>query len=107
MLEDVPDLTLAMLNEATQAWVELEYNRKLHSEIGEAPVARFLKGPEVTRQSPDSAALRLAFTRTEQAVCVSCDGSIDASRSSRSADRTGRGRLDHGRMGLGLLMPTL
>ena len=66
MLEEVPDLTLAMLNEATQAWVELEYNRKLHSEIGEAPVARFLKGPEVTRQSPDSAALRLAFTRTEQ-----------------------------------------
>ena len=37
MLEDVPDLTLAMLNEATQAWVEYEYNRKIHSEIGEAP----------------------------------------------------------------------
>ena len=43
MLEDVPDLTLALLNEATQAWVELEYNRKRHSEIGEAPLARFLK----------------------------------------------------------------
>src|SRR5262249_36358955 len=66
MLEDVPDLTLAKLNEATQAWVEYEYNRKVHSEIGEAPVARFLKGPEVTRPSPDSAALRLAFTRSEQ-----------------------------------------
>ena len=76
MLEDVPDLTLAMLNEATQAWVELEYNRKLHSEIGEAPVARFLKGPEVTRQSPDSAALRLAFTRTEQRTQRKSDGTV-------------------------------
>jgi putative transposase len=61
MLEDVSDLTRARLNEATQAWVEYEYNRKIHSEIGEAPVARFLKGPEVTRPSPDSAALRLAL----------------------------------------------
>jgi hypothetical protein len=34
MLEHVPDLTLAFLNEATQAWVEHEYNRSVHSEIG-------------------------------------------------------------------------
>ena len=34
MLEDVPDLTLNVLNEATQAWVEYEYNRGVHSEIG-------------------------------------------------------------------------
>ena len=54
MLEDVPDLTLAFLNEATQAWVEHEYNRKVHSEIGEAPITRFLAGPEVTRPCPDS-----------------------------------------------------
>jgi type II secretory pathway predicted ATPase ExeA len=27
MLEGVPDLTLAQLNETTQAWVEMEYNR--------------------------------------------------------------------------------
>ena len=40
MLEGVPDLTLAQLNEATQAWVEYEYNRKIHSEIGQAPVTR-------------------------------------------------------------------
>ena len=30
MLEDVPDLTLKCLNEATQAWVEYEYNRGVH-----------------------------------------------------------------------------
>jgi transposase InsO family protein len=76
MLEDVPDLTLAMLNEATQAWAEYEYNRKVHSEIGEAPVARFLKGPEVTRPSPDSAALRLAFTRSEQRTQRKSDGTV-------------------------------
>jgi transposase InsO family protein len=39
MLDEVPDLTLAQLNEATQAWVEYEYNRKRHSEIGETPGA--------------------------------------------------------------------
>jgi hypothetical protein len=76
MLEDVPDLTLALLNEATQAWAEHDYNRKLHSEIGEAPVARFLRGPEVTRPSPDSAALRLAFTRTEQRTQRKSDGTV-------------------------------
>ena len=76
MLEDVPDLTLAKLNEAPQAWVEYEYNRKLHSEIGEAPIARFLKGPEVTRPSPDSAALRLAFTRTEHRTQRKSDGAV-------------------------------
>src|SRR5262249_18418893 len=36
MLEGVPDLTLA--------WAEQDYNRKLHSEIGVAPIARFLEG---------------------------------------------------------------
>ena len=76
MLEDVPDLTLAMLNEATQAWVEYEYNRKIHSEIGQAPITRFLAGPEVTRPSPDSATLKLAFTRTERRTLRKSDGTI-------------------------------
>ena len=76
MLEDVPDLTLAMLNEATQAWVEYEYNRNIHSEIGEAPVTRFLAGPDVTRPSPDSATLKLAFTRTERRTLRKSDGTI-------------------------------
>jgi putative transposase len=52
MLEGVPDLTLALLNEATQAWVEYEYNRTIHTEIGQAPLTRFLAGPEVTRPCP-------------------------------------------------------
>jgi len=76
MLEEVPDLTLAMLNEATQAWVEYEYNRKLHSEIGEAPIARFLAGPDVMRPSPDSATLKLAFTKTDRRTQRRSDGTI-------------------------------
>ena len=76
MLEDVPDLALAALNEATQAWVEYEYNRKVHSEIGEAPITRFLAGPEVTRPSPDSDTLRLAFTHTDHRMQRKSDGTV-------------------------------
>jgi hypothetical protein len=65
-----------MLNEATQAWVEPDYNRKRHSEIGEAPLGRFLRGPSVIRPSPDSVALKRAFTRTEQRTQRKSDGTI-------------------------------
>ena len=74
MLEGVDDLTLARLNEATQAWVEQDYNRKHHSEIDDTPLARFLAGPSVTRPCPDAAALRLAFTRTERRTLRKSDG---------------------------------
>jgi transposase InsO family protein len=74
MLEGVDDLTLARLNEATQAWVEQDYNRKRHSEIDDTPLARFLAGPAVTRPCPDAAALRLAFTRTERRTLRKSDG---------------------------------
>jgi hypothetical protein len=76
MLEHVPDLTLDFLNEATQAWVEHEYNRKSHSEIGEAPLSRFLAGPDVTRPGPGSDALRLAFTRSAHRTHKKSDGTI-------------------------------
>src|SRR3984885_4914756 len=74
MLEGVDDLTLARLNEATQAWVEQDYNRKHHSEINDTPLARFLAGPAVTRPCPDAATLRLAFTRTERRTLRKSDG---------------------------------
>ena len=76
MLEDVDDLTLSRLNEATQAWVEQDYNRKYHSEINDTPLARFLAGPSVTRPCPDAAALRLAFTRTERRSLRKSDGTV-------------------------------
>lgn len=76
MLEHVPDLTLAVLNEATQAWVEHEYNRSVHSEIATTPLARFLEGPSVGRSCPGSDALRLAFTRSAHRTQKKSDGSV-------------------------------
>lgn len=64
MLEGEPALTLELLNVATQAWVEGEYNVEEHSEIKETPLGRYLRGPSVRRESPSSDALRRAF-RTE------------------------------------------
>jgi putative transposase len=76
MLENVKDLTLDALNEATQAWCEYQYNREKHSETGEPPLQRFLAGPDVHRPSPDSAAIRLAFTRTERRTQRLSDGTV-------------------------------
>ena len=76
MLEHVEDLTLAKLNEATQAWVEYDYNRQHHAEIDDTPLARFLAGPNVTRPCPDAATLRLAFTRTERRTLRKSDGTV-------------------------------
>lgn len=82
MLESVADLALEFLNEATQAWAEYGYNRTLHSEIGGAPLARWAAGPDVLRPSPDGAALRLTFARTERRAQRRSDGTvvIDARR---------------------------
>jgi hypothetical protein len=64
------------LNEATLAWLELEYNRERHAELGMAPMARFLAGPDVTRPSPSSEELRACFTAEEQRTQRKSDGTI-------------------------------
>jgi transposase InsO family protein len=64
MLENEVSLTLELLNTATQAWVEQEYHRRVHSETGQTPLQRWLQGPTVGRDCPSSDALRHAF-RTE------------------------------------------
>jgi putative transposase len=61
MLEGAQDLTLDFLNEATQAWIELEYNQTLHSELGCSPLERFLKGRSVALERPSAEELRRAF----------------------------------------------
>ncbi|TMQ05780.1 MAG: DDE-type integrase/transposase/recombinase [Deltaproteobacteria bacterium] len=76
MLENVPNLTLDALNHATQAWVEMEYNRRHHSEIGEAPAERFLRGPSVGRPSPSAEELRLAFRIEETRTQRRSDGTV-------------------------------
>ena len=70
MLDGVGELTLDFLNRATQAWVEIEYNRATHREISGSPLERFAHAPEVLRTSPTSESLRDAFrletTRTQR-----------------------------------------
>lgn len=69
MLEGEPELSLQLLNDATQAWVEQEYHRNRHTEIGEAPIERALRGPTRVRPSPTSDELRRAFrVQTTRAV---------------------------------------
>jgi len=76
MLEGVQDLTLPLLNQATQAWVELDYNQHLHSEIHQTPIDRFLQGPQVLRSSPSTDDLRLAFTARAQRNQRVSDGTV-------------------------------
>ena len=61
MLEGESSLTLDALNQATQAWVEQEYHRTLHSEIDATPLDRYLAGPNVRRDCPASEVLTAAF----------------------------------------------
>ena len=76
MLHGVRELTLDLLNEATQAWVELEYNRTKHSETHQKPLDRFLSGPYVGRPSPSSQALTEAFRRDVRRTQRRSDGTI-------------------------------
>ena len=76
MLSRVEFLTLDFLNRVSQAWVEQEYNRSLHSEIGSTPLDRLLEGPDVSRPSPDSEALRFAFTTQKRRTQRKSDGTL-------------------------------
>jgi transposase InsO family protein len=76
MLENSKDLSLAQLNEASLAWVEMEYNRKVHAETGQTPLARFLANRDVGRPSPSSEELRLAFTAQLSRLQRRSDGTL-------------------------------
>ena len=76
MLEGVADLDLELLNRATQAWCEQEYNRAIHSETGQAPWERFLAGPDLLRDSPSPEDLRYAFCATSARSQRKGDGTV-------------------------------
>ncbi len=76
MLSRVQTLSLEFLNHASQAWIEMEYNRSRHDEINQSPLQRFLEGPDVSRQSPTSKAIRFAFTAQEGRTQRKSDGTI-------------------------------
>lgn len=76
MLEGCKDLTLSQLNQATMAWVAMEYNRKLHSELGETPLSRFVSAKSVGRPCPESKELKESFTAQISRMQRQSDGTI-------------------------------
>jgi len=76
MVHRVEPLMLRFLNEATQAWAELEYNRKLHHEIAASPLERMLAGPDVSRRAPGSELINQAFTAHQSRAQRKSDGTI-------------------------------
>ncbi len=76
MLEGVKDLTLAVLNRCTQAWVEMEYQRTPHGETGQAPLQRFLDGPDLTRPAPAPEELVRRFSASAVRTQRHSDGTL-------------------------------
>jgi len=76
LLRGVTPLRLAFLNQAAQAWVEQDYHRRAHRELGTTPLARMLAGPDVSRPAPPLDALRLAFTRQVTRTQRRSDGTV-------------------------------
>ncbi len=77
MLERTPLLTLSKLNEATLAWIELEYNRKKHAELAsETPMQRYMSVLHVGRSCPSTQVLTRAFTAAISRTQRRSDGTI-------------------------------
>jgi putative transposase len=76
MLDGVAELTLDLLNQATQAWIEIEYNRAVHREMSCSPVERCKQAPDVLRPSPKSESLRDAFRLETKRSQRQSDGTI-------------------------------
>lgn len=78
MLTGQKDLTLDLLNDATSAWVEMEYNCREHDEIKTTPRERFGASKSVLKEPPGSDQLREAFRvkirrkirKTDMSVCI-------------------------------------
>ena len=76
MLSRVEPLTLETLNYSTQAWSEMEYNRKRHQEINCSPVDKMLEGPDSSRPAPGSEKMTFVFTIQVSRVQRKSDGTL-------------------------------
>lgn len=76
MLSDVEPLTLKTLNDSTQAWAEMEYNRKSHRSLSMSPLDRMQKDTTVARNSPRSDEIELAFCNEIWRTQRRSDGTI-------------------------------
>lgn len=79
MIESKKVVTLKELNHMTQAWAEMEYNKKIHSETKSTPLKRYLSGTSVLRPCPSSEILKKSFRRTEKRKVRRSDGTISLS----------------------------
>ena len=69
-------LTLDVLNIVTQAWVEQDYQVKVHSETNETPYDRFFNSTNVLRPSPEYKDLKCSFRMEIKRTIRSTDGTI-------------------------------
>ena len=76
MLGRVNPLNLDYLNHSSQAWVEIEYNKNKHRDIGMPPIKCMLEGKDVSRPAPDDEHMRFAFTVCESRKQRKSDGTV-------------------------------
>ena len=76
MLEDVDALTLKMLNDATVVWVEQDYNRRQHRELGTTPYKRLAESTDASRPCPGSDELKAAFRIVRERTLRRSDGTV-------------------------------
>lgn len=82
MLEGVQELDLDLLNQATIAWVEGDYHRKLHEALGQTPLERLAGARNLSRPCPSAERLRDSFRMQVQRKQRRGDGtcSVDGVR---------------------------
>jgi transposase InsO family protein len=76
MLPKYKRLTLDILNAVTQAWIEQDYHVKIHSEINEKPLDRFLNSTNVLRVSPTYEELKRSFRMVIRRALRKTDSTI-------------------------------
>lgn len=69
-------LDIKCLNNMTQAWAEMEYNRSIHREIKSTPLDRYLSGTNVGLDSCDKETLDRSFRIDETRRLRTSDGTI-------------------------------
>ena len=76
MLEGVEGLTLKRLNDATVAWLEQDYHRRKHRELGMTPHERLADSVDASRSCPGTDRLRDAFRITGKRTVRRSDGTV-------------------------------
>lgn len=76
MLKGMDEISLDFLNNATQAWVEQEYNRSVNEETKATPLDRFLNSQDVSRKPPSWQELKHMFRMDETRNQRQKDGTV-------------------------------